>query len=153
MFVRALCAGLFVLIFASTAQAEVRITDDRGGRIGTYVDMYQDLRTSGETVVIDGLCASACTIVLGAVAHDKICVTSGARLGFHAAWDFGANGHAVTNPAATQMLYSMYPGQVRKWINARGGLTPRMIYLRGKQLASMYRPCGKTNPQFANAVR
>ena len=35
-------------------------------RIGTYVDKYQGLRTSGETVIIDGLCASACTIVLGA---------------------------------------------------------------------------------------
>ena len=70
---------------------------------------YQDLRTSGEAVIIDGLCASACTIVLGAVPHDRICVTSHANLGFHAAWDFGANGRAVTNPEATQMLYSMYP--------------------------------------------
>ena len=73
---------------------------------------------SGETVIIDGLCASACTIVLGAVPHDKICVTSHANLGFHAAWDFGANGRAVTNPEATQMLYSMYPSPVRRWIAA-----------------------------------
>jgi len=35
----------------------------------------------------------------------RICVTSHANLGFHAAWDFGANGRAVTNPEATQMLY------------------------------------------------
>ncbi len=85
-------------------------------------------------VIIDGLCASACTIVLGAVPHDKICVTSHANLGFHAAWDFGANGRAITNPEATQMLYSMYPSAVRHWISARGGLTPHMIFLRGKQL-------------------
>ena len=96
---------------------------------------------SGETVIIDGLCASACTIVLGAVPHDKICVTSHATLGFHAAWDFGANGRAVTNPEATQMLYSMYPSPVRRWIAQRGGLTPHMIFLRGKQLMSMYKPC------------
>ena len=88
----------------------VRIGEDRGGRIGTYVDKYQGLRSSGETVIIDGLCASACTIVLGAVPHDKICVTSHANLGFHAAWDFGANGRAVTNPEATQMLYSCILG-------------------------------------------
>jgi hypothetical protein len=92
-------------------------------------------------VIIDGLCASACTIVLGAVPHDKICVTSHANLGFHAAWDFGANGHAVTNPEATQMLYSMYPSAIKRWINARGGLTPHMIFLRGRQLMSMYKPC------------
>ena len=80
-------------------------------------------------------------IVLGAVPHDRICVTSHANLGFHAAWDFGANGRAVTNAEATHMLYSMYPPVVRKWIAARGGLTPRMIFLRGKQLQSMYKPC------------
>src|SRR6202007_1730122 len=82
-----------------------------GGRIGTYVDKYEDLRTSGQTVVIDGLCASACTMVLGAVPHDRICVTSRAILGFHAAWDSGDNGREVTNRGATQMLYSVYPPQ------------------------------------------
>ena len=68
-------------------------------------------------------------------------MTSHATLGFHAAWDFGANGRAITNPEATQMLYSMYPSPVRRWIAARGGLTPRMIFLRGKQLQALYKPC------------
>lgn len=134
-------AAVLLLAGVGAGHAVVRIADDRGGRIGTYVDKYQDLRNSGEQVIIDGLCASACTIVLGAVPYDKICVTSHANLGFHAAWDFGSNGRAVTNPEATQMLYSMYPSAVRRWIAARGGLTPRMIFLRGKQLMSMYRPC------------
>ena len=136
-----LLAGVLGLAGGCASQAVVRIADDRGGRIGTYVDKYQGLRTSGETVIIDGLCASACTIVLGAVPHDRICVTSHANLGFHAAWDFGSNGRAVTNTEATHMLYSMYPPAVRKWIAARGGLTPRMIFLRGKQLQALYRPC------------
>jgi hypothetical protein len=39
------------------------------------------------------------------------------------------------------MLYSMYPPPVRKWIAARGGLTPRMSFLRGKQLQALYKPC------------
>ena len=39
------------------------------------------------------------------------------------------------------MLYSMYPSPVRRWIAQRGGLRPQMIFLRGKQLTSMYRPC------------
>ncbi len=136
-----LLAAVLLLVGLGTSHAVVRIAEDRGGRIGTYVDKYQDLRSSGEAVIIDGLCASACTIVLGAVPHDKICVTSKANLGFHAAWDFGSNGRAVTNPEATQMLYSMYPSQVRHWIAQRGGLTPRMIFLHGRQLMSMYRPC------------
>jgi hypothetical protein len=98
----------------------VRIADDRGGRIGTYLDKYHSLRTSGETVIIDGYCASACTIILGMVPHDKICVTSRANFGFHAAYDLDANGREVTNPGATRTLYLMYPSLVRRWIAARG---------------------------------
>src|SRR5437899_12962946 len=140
-FVTGLLAALLLLAGVGASHAVVRIAEDRGGRIGAYVDKYQDLRSSGETVIIDGLCASACTIILGAVPHDKICVTSHANLGFHAAWDFGANGRVVTNAEATHMLYSMYPPPVRKWISARGGLTQRMLFLRGKQLQLMYKPC------------
>src|SRR5438093_9678823 len=139
--VTGLLAAVLLLAGVVASQAVVRIADDRGGRIGTYVDKYQGLRTSGETVIIDGLCASACTIVLGAVPHDRICVTSHASLGFHAAWDFGANGRAVTNAEATQMLYSMYPAAIKRWIAARGGLTPKMIFLRGKALQAIYKPC------------
>jgi hypothetical protein len=136
-----LAAVLLMLAGVNASHAAIRIADDRGGRIGAYLDKYQGLRTSGETVIIDGLCASACTIVLGAVPHDRICVTSHANLGFHAAWDFGAHGRAVTNHDATQMLYSLYPSPVRRWIAARGGLKSQMIFLRGKELTSMYRPC------------
>ena len=140
-FLTGLLAAVLLLAGVGASHAVVRIADDRGGRIGTYVDKYQGLRSSGETVIIDGLCASACTIVLGAVPHDKICVTSHASLGFHAAWDFGVNGRAVTNPEATHMLYSMYPSPIRRWIAQRGGLKSNMIFLRGKQLQAMYRPC------------
>jgi hypothetical protein len=136
-----LLAAVLLLIGMAPSHAVVRIADDRGGRIGTYVDKDQGLRTSGEAVIIDGLCASACTIVLGAIPHDRICVTSHATLGFHAAWDFGANGRAITNPEATQMLYSMYPSTVKRWIQARGGLTPHMIFLRGKELQALFKPC------------
>ena len=95
-FLTGLLAAVLLIAGMGASHAVVRIADDRGGRIGTYVDKYQDLRQSGETVIIDGLCASACTIVLGAIPHDRICVTSSATLGFHAAWDFGSNGRAIT---------------------------------------------------------
>jgi hypothetical protein len=35
----------------------------------------------------------------------------------------------------------MYPSEIRRWIARRGGLTPRMIFLRGRQLMGMYKPC------------
>ena len=130
-----------LLACAGTSQALVRIANDRGGQIGRYVERYEQLRASGQTVIIDGLCASSCTIVLSAIPPERICVTPNANLAFHAAWDFGAQGRAITNPGATRMLYSMYPSQVQHWIANRGGLSPRMIFLRGKQLEAMYRPC------------
>jgi hypothetical protein len=140
-FATTLIAGVILLAGLNSSHAAIRIADDRGGKIGAYIDRYQGLRSSGETVIIDGLCASACTMVLGAVPRERICVTSQAVLGFHAAWDSDANGRAVTNPGATQMLYSLYPSSVRRWIAARGGLKPQMIFLRGRELMSMYRPC------------
>ncbi|MEW6639280.1 MAG: hypothetical protein AB1586_02160 [Pseudomonadota bacterium] len=139
--VTGLLAAMLLIAGIGSSHAVVRISEDRGGRIGTYVDKYQGLRSSGEMVMIDGLCASACTIVLGAVPQSRICVTSRANLGFHAAWDYGSDGRTITNPEATQMLYSMYPARIKRWISHRGGLTPRMIFLRGRELTSMYRPC------------
>ena len=137
----ALLTAALLLVGTGAGHATVRIADDRGGQIGEYLDRYGELRASGQSVMIDGLCASACTILLSAIPHDKICVTSNATLGFHAAFDFVGNGRTVTNPGATELLYSGYPSQVRRWIARRGGLTPRMIFLRGKQLQAMYRPC------------
>jgi hypothetical protein len=140
-FPAAVFAAIFVLADLGTCHAVVRITNDRGGQIGRYVDRFEKLRASGQTIIIDGLCASACTIVLGAIPYDRICVTPNANLAFHAAWDFGRRGRAIPNPEATNDLFSMYPARVRRWIASRGGLTPRMIFPRGRQLTAMYRPC------------
>ena len=140
-FVSGLLAAVLLLAGIGSSQAVVRIGDDSGGQIGTYIDKYQGLRSSGQKVIIDGLCTSACTIVLSSVPHDKICVTSQAALGFHAAFDFGAHGREITNREATRTLLSMYPSRVQRWINERGGLTSHTIYLRGKELMSMYHPC------------
>jgi hypothetical protein len=139
--IRGLLAAILLLAGIGASHAVVRIAEDRGGRIGVYVNKYEGLRSSGEAVIIDGLCVSACTIVLGAVPHDNICVTSRATLGFHAAYDFGKGRRAITDPEATLKLYSMYPTPVQHWIDARGGLTRHMIFLRGKALQAMYKPC------------
>jgi hypothetical protein len=137
----ALLATTVLLAAIGASNAAVRIVDDPGGRIGTYIDRYEGVRASGEKVIIDGYCASACTIVLGAIPHDRICVTSRAMLAFHAAWDPGSNGRRITNLEATQHLYSMYPFEVRHWIDQRGGLTPHVIFLSGRELVAMYPPC------------
>ena len=84
---RAACvAGLLSLIATDASHAVVRIANDRGGEIERYMYRYDKLRASRQSVMIDGLCASACTIVLSAVAPSHICVTPRAILAFHAAW-------------------------------------------------------------------
>ena len=134
-------AGLLLLTGTGASHAVVRIANDRGGSIADYIERYEKLRAARQSVVIDGLCASACTIVLATIASDDICVTSKARLAFHAAWDFGRNGRTFTDRGATRMLYSMYPSPIQQWLDRRGGLTPRTVFLQGKQLHGMYRGC------------
>src|SRR5258708_3228926 len=86
----------------SSATAAVRISNDFGGQIGHYLDRYTAMRDSGERVVIDGSCLSACTLVLGVVPRDRICVTARARLGFHAAWRSGEKSR--NDSSGTQLL-------------------------------------------------
>jgi hypothetical protein len=138
---RAVMATMLLLIMSvASAFATVRIQDDRGGRIGEYFARYQALRVSGERVVIDGTCASACTMLLGAIPRSQICVTPRAALAFHSAWDPTSGGN-VASGAGNQILWANYPSNVRKWISRNGGLRSRIIYLRGPELYAMFPIC------------
>jgi hypothetical protein len=134
-------AAIMLAAAVSPASATKRISDDPGGQLGPYLQKLAVLRSSGEQVVIDGKCLSACTMVLGVIPRDHICVTSKAQLGFHAAWRPGESGRQVTSREGTELMMDNYPQQVRDWISRRGGLTPHMIFLSGRELASMYPTC------------
>ena len=138
---RILLATLVALSTLAPATAEVRIKSSPGGQIGEFLDMYAEVKDSGQKVVIDGPCLSACTLVLGVVPRDRICVTRKAELGFHAAWMPTAQGGKVTQPVATKMMMDMYPSDVKGWIRRRGGLRTRLIVLRGHELAALYPHC------------
>ncbi|QOZ71708.1 hypothetical protein SAMN05192541_14645 [Bradyrhizobium arachidis] len=133
--------AILIVVGSGAGEAAVRITDDPGGLIERYIYRYERLRASGQDVIIDGFCASACTIVLATLPTNRICVTSRAELAFHAAWDIGPRGRPVTNAGATRVMYLMYPWPVRRWIDQRGGLTRRTIFLSGSPLQAMYRLC------------
>jgi hypothetical protein len=132
-----------------------QIVNDSGGRIGTYVERFTDLRNSGERMVVDGQCLSACTLVLALVPRDHICVTPNATFGFHAAWSPNNAGEAAVNLEATRLLWNMYPQRIRSWIRRNGGLGQNMIYLRGRQLAGLYPACSPDFERggFAEATR
>ena len=125
----------------SAGSAAVRIKADPGGQIGPYLENLVALRSSGERVIIDGPCLSACTMVLGVIPRERICVTPRARLGFHAAWTPDGNGRPVTSRVATRLLMDIYPQDVRGWLAKQGGLSRQMKYLSGRELAAMYPSC------------
>jgi hypothetical protein len=122
-----------------TTAAAMRIGDDGGGQIGAYLAKYRALRASGERVEIDGTCASACTMLLGLIPHDRICVTRNAKLVFHGAWD--PNGDAVTAADGNRILWASYPQSVREWIKRHGGLHNGLLTLDGAPLAAMFSAC------------
>jgi hypothetical protein len=64
-----------LVLMATAAQADLRITRDTGGYIDQYKTKYEQIRDRGGRVVIDGVCNSACTMVLGIVPRERICVT------------------------------------------------------------------------------
>ena len=123
------------------ARAEVRILASPGGQVGPFVDLFERVRASGEQVVIDGPCLSACTLVLSMVPTDRICVTRRAVLGFHAARSIDRRGRLYAEPEASELVLQAYPAPVRGWIRHRGGLSSRLLLLRGRELAAIYPSC------------
>ena len=131
-------------ISVSPASATMRITGDPGGLVVDYVERFEVARANGELVIIDGACLSACTLAIAILPRGQVCATSNAVLGFHAAWRPTANGGRVTSPDVTQAMYEVYPAKVRKWIARRGGLSKRIILLKGRELAAVVPACGPT---------
>lgn len=141
MTARVVLVAILLMMSMTSGSATVRISDDHGGQIGDYLAKYQALRVSGEGVVIDGICASACTMLLGIISRNRICVTPRAILEFHAAWDPTPGGNSVVSNAGNRLLWSSYPRDLRTWISRHGGLQSRTIYLRGSDLSAMYPTC------------
>ncbi len=138
---RVAVAGALAVLGIGSASAEVRIQRDFGGQIGPYLYKYAAMREAGHNVVIDGPCLSACTLALAVIPRERICMTNNAVLGFHAAWSPGADGRPIKSSGGTRLLMAVYPPQVRSWIRKRGGLNGRTIFLRGRELAALYRTC------------
>jgi hypothetical protein len=130
-----LCAGLM------PAHAEIRILGSPGGQVGPFLDLFAQVRDSGERVVIDGPCLSACTLVLSVVPNERICVTRRAVLGFHGARSIDRRGRLYAEPEASEAVLEAYPAAVRDWIRRRGGLSSRLLLLRGRDLAAIYPRC------------
>ena len=135
-------AAVLALLAVSQARADLRILSSPGGFVGDYLQAFARVRQSGERVIIDGPCLSACTLVLSTIPSNRICVTKRAVLGFHAPRIIDRqSGRSTRAPEATRIVIDSYPAGVRAWIKKRGGLSQKIIYLRGRELQAMYRRC------------
>jgi hypothetical protein len=134
-------AVLLIVVAAAPALADVRIVSSSGGVVGNYLEFFSRVKKSGERVIIDGPCLSACTLVLSTIPRNRICVTSRAVLGFHAPALIDQAGHQFRSRQATKAVVASYPASVQVWIKHHGGLKPDLIYLRGRELTALYPRC------------
>ncbi len=131
---------VLMALVAQPVRADIRIRHDMGGELGAYMRALIVIRDSGEKVVIDGDCFSACTLITAMIPAERVCVTRRARLGFHSA-KADESGRQVESPALTKTLMELYPPRIRAWLKRNGGLGRRTLILQGPALRSFYPLC------------
>jgi ATP-dependent protease ClpP protease subunit len=95
--------ALFALL---PARADVRIVSSPGGAVEAYLAAFARVRQSGERVIIDGPCLSACTLVLSTIPRNRICLTRRAVVGFHAPrWFYPRTGYTARAPPRPPVPY------------------------------------------------
>ncbi len=145
----ALVAALMAAACTPSKTADVVIKDDMGGVIVDFVKKYSDMRDTKDRLVIDGECASACTLFLGILPKDRFCVTHSASLGFHSASSLSVDGVLTHAPEFTLLTWNLYPKRVRKALRARGwdggneqnNAHPDIIWIKGQQLTALIAEC------------
>jgi hypothetical protein len=141
--VRIILIAVWILAAGTPALADVLIRASPGGDVARYFALFSLVKESGERVIIDGPCLSACTLVLSIVPNNRICVTRRAILGFHAAREIDDRTGRLSPAAnATRVIQGTYPPAVQAWIVRHGGLSRRLLLLRGRELRAMVSLCG-----------
>ena len=139
-----------LLLFSTPASAVVVITSDGGGSITEFEQRYATFKASDELVIIDGDCASACTLVLNIMPRERVCVTPRAKLGFHNAYVRSGFGTFEFSQAGTDMVWKAYPPAVKKLLREKGWdggelkgwLDGRLVYISSAEMQQLgYRLC------------
>jgi hypothetical protein len=122
----------FFALAALPARAEtVDISDNHGGSVMAYDARWAAYAARGLDVRIVGPCQSACTVLLGHIPRQKICVTPQASFGFHLA----------NKPQATATLEQGYAPDIKAWIAQHGGLTHDFIWMRAPDTYRYFHKC------------
>lgn len=128
------CLLALILTFIPTlASAEtVEVSDDLGGFVFLYQARWEKLAAKNVNVRVSGRCTSACTVLVGYIPRQNICVTPTGSFGFHSA----------TMQFATDALWKIYPEDIRNWITQHGGLTfLHIMWLQAPETYRFFRKC------------
>ena len=113
----AAAAGLLMTI-AGSAHADVSVSQTgftRGGHIRDFAAVVRKYNASGERVRIDGLCRSACTMLL---AIRNVCVEPSAQLAFHAGHSMEPGHRSELMQRATNSMLAAYKPRLRNYLRA-----------------------------------
>jgi len=128
----ALLLACALTVAASPARAEtINVSDAHGGVVAQYDATWTANAVRGVSVRIVGPCQSACTVLLGHIPRERICVTAAARFGFH----YG------TNAKATGIMWNSYQSDIQGWINAHGGLKKDFIWMKAPDTYKYFHKC------------
>jgi hypothetical protein len=127
---------MLALLIPSASSAEsVTIRQDNGGDLGFYEVRLGVYEALGIKVRIDGVCASACTILTRLPSH-QICATERAELRFHKIRPARADSiPADVLRTENARLLTLYPSGIRNWIATHGGLTDAILAMPSHAVA------------------
>jgi hypothetical protein len=135
-----LIAATLLALNASPAQTEtIDIFDDHGGSASNYAARWAQYRRDGIHVRVAGPCESECTMVVGNLRREHICVTPEGRFGFR----------LTDLPRVTATLWKSYPTDIKIWLSQHGGLTHQFIWLRAPEVYRFFRQCEEV-PRYSS---
>lgn len=93
-------------------------------------------------MVVDGRCASACTVYLS---NPNLCATGRAQFWFHSAYLVSPMGWKILDPNSTATMLGYYPPAVLKFIQKYRpyGLNGQWLVLKGAEMKSIVPQCRK----------
>lgn len=119
------------------------ISNDYGGELAKYIDKYLFVNEDNVKVIISGYCYSACTLLIGIIDKEKICVENDAMFGFHSASTV-SDGQFSFSLSGSRLMWLFYSEEVRQKLIEKGwnGSTPHpeFIMIKGTEL---YPLCNK----------
>ena len=117
------------------------VAGNGGGSVEVFRRRWEVVSAMGLNVVVDGECASACTLIFANVPPERVCMTSRASFGFHAVTFMG-----VPAPDETKRFVEDMPAIVQNWLNQHGPLTTKLIYMKPEDLRGHFRYCYQGEP-------